>query len=180
MVDPGAQALRGGEDRREVDAPAAMARTIRFVAAIIVILLVVGVVGLLWLDFRSEQSPSQALFRQGAIPRPLPDGDYKGSVAAYSGDWIGKTFDARRAMGKNLFRSANGVEQRYPFKTLVGPGLADPVQVLKIDYDIQDNPAWLRGILDEIVQVGPGHYLGRIHLRLGSMHLSVGYFELKK
>jgi hypothetical protein len=63
-----------------------MAKTITFVAATLVILLVVGVVGLLWLDFRSERSPSQALFRQGTIPQPLPDGDYKNNVRAYSGD----------------------------------------------------------------------------------------------
>ena len=135
---------------------------------------------MLWLDFRSKRSSSQAVFRQGVVPQPLPEGDYKGSVASYSGDWIGKTFDAKRAMGKNLFRSPNGAEQRYPFRTLVGPGLADPIPVMKIDYDIDGNPAWLRGILDEIVQVAPGHYLGRIHLRLGPMHVSVGYLELRK
>lgn len=157
-----------------------MSRLIKFLAATLAIVLIVGLAGLLWLDFRSKRSPSQVRFRQGTIPQPLPNGDYKGSVNAHHGDWIGKTFDARQAAGKNLFRSANGVEQRYPFKTLVGTGLADPVSVLKIDYDIADNPPWLRGILDEIVQIGPGHYLGRIHLRLGSMHLSVGYFELRK
>jgi hypothetical protein len=143
-------------------------------------LLLVGVAGLLWLDYRTAQGPSQERFRQGSIPQPLPDGDYKGSVAFYSGGWIGKTFDAKTSMGKNLFRSPKGVEQRYPFRTLVGPGLADPIQVLKIDYDVDDNPPWIRGIVDEIVQVGPEHYLGRIHLHLGSIYLSVGYFELKK
>ena len=157
-----------------------MSRLIRLVAAALVILLVIGVTGLLWLDFRSKRSPSQALFRQGTIPQPPPDGDYKGSVAGYHGGWIGKTFDAQRAAGRNLFTVPAGVEQRYPFKTVVGTGLADPISVMKIDYDIAGNPQWLRSILDEIVQVGPNHYLGRIHVRLGPMHLSVGYFELRK
>jgi hypothetical protein len=157
-----------------------VSRLIKLVAAALVVVLVVGVTGLEWLDFRSTRSPSQSLFRRGTIPQPPPDGDYKGSVNAYHGGWIGKTFDAKRGAGTNLFSTPGGVEQRYPFKTLVGPGLADPIPVMKIDYDITGNPPWLRGILDEIVQVGPGHYLGRIHLRLGPMHLSVGYFELRK
>ena len=77
-------------------------------------------------------------------------------------------------------KSPQGVELRYPFRTEVGPGLADPVQVMKIDYDIPENPLWLRSILDEIVQVGPNHYLGKVHLRFGPMHATVGYFELRK
>ena len=157
-----------------------MRRLLKFVAATLIILPAVWLTGLVWLDYRSKRSPSQALFRQGTVPQPPPDGDYNGVVNAYHGGWIGKTFDARRAMGRNLFTTPAGVRQIYPFKTLVGQGLADPIPVMKIDYDIEGNPFWLRSILDEIVQVGPNHYLGRIHLRLGPMHASVGYFELRK
>jgi hypothetical protein len=157
-----------------------MPAPLRLLVAAVVLLLVAAVALLIWRDFKSKRSPNQALFRHGSIPQTLPDGDYKGHVAGYSGDWIGKTFDATHGTGKNRFRSANGVELRYPFKTVVGPGLADPVAVIKIDYDIAGNPQWLRRILDEIVQVGPSRYLGKIHLRLGPMHVTVGYFELEK
>jgi hypothetical protein len=157
-----------------------VSRLLKFVAAALVVLVLGGLTGLVWLDFRSRRSPSQVLFRQGTVPQPPPDGDYKGSVNAYHGGWVGKTFDAKQSAGRNLFSTPSGVERRYPFRTLVGPGLADPIPVFKIDYAIAGNPAWLRSILDEIVQVGPNHYLGRIHLRMGPMHFSVGYFELRK
>ena len=116
----------------------------------------------------------------GSIPEPLPDGDYKGRVAGYSGSWLGKSFDANRSTGINLLKSSRGTEERYPFVTWVGQGLADPVEVVKIDYDIAGNPLWLRSILDEIVEIGPEHYLGKVHLRLGAVHFNVGYFELRK
>jgi hypothetical protein len=45
---------------------------------------------------------------------------------------------------------------------------------------IAENPWWLRRVLDEIVQVGPDHFLGKVHLRWGPTHLTVGYFELRK
>jgi hypothetical protein len=155
-------------------------RLLRIVAAAILLVLLAGVAVLIWRDIKTKRTPNHALFRQGTIPQPLPDGDYEGHVTGYSGDWIGKTFDARHSTGKNRFKSGQGVELRYPFKTVVGPGLADPNAVVKIDYDIPGNPLWLRRILDEIVQVGPNHYLGKIHLRLGPIHVAVGYFELKK
>ena len=155
-------------------------KAIRFLVAAALIIMILGLAVMLWRDFISRRSPSQALFRAGTIPRQMPDGDFKGSVSGYSGSWIGKTFDASHATGRNRFSAGQGVELAYPFKTAVGPGVADPIQVVKIDYDIPENPFWLRRILDEIVQVGPDHYLGKVHLRWGPVHLTGGYFELRK
>lgn len=146
----------------------------------VVLILFTGLIVLFWRDFWSRRSPNQARFNQGAIPQPMPDGDYKGSVNGYSGSWIGKTFDAKTATGRNRMQAPQGIELKYPFRTWIGPGVADAVQVVKIDYDIPENPMWLRGILDEIVQVEPNHFLGKVHLRLGPAHLTVGYFELRK
>ena len=155
-------------------------KPLKILAVAVVIVLLAGFAVLVWRDFKSKRSPNQALFTRGTIPQQMPDGDYKGSVNGYSGSWIGKTFDARHATGKNRMKSPQGVELRYPFKTEVGRGVADPIQVVKIDYDIPENPLWLRRILDEIVQVGPDHFLGKVHLRWGPVHLTVGYFELRK
>ena len=146
----------------------------------VVVLLLVGAAVLIWRDYWSRRSPNQLLFTRGAIPQQMPDGDYQGSVNGYSGSWIGKTFDAKHATGKNRMQTPQGVELRYPFKTEVGLGVADPIKVVKIDYDIPENPVWLRRILDEIVQVGPNHFLGKVHLRWGPVHCTVGYFELRK
>ena len=155
-------------------------RWVRIPAAVAAGIAFVGAAVLVWRDLRTRRSPNQSVFVRGSIPRQLPDGDYKGSVAGYSGDWIGKTFDARTATGKNLMKTPQGVDRLYPFKTRVDRGLSDPVQVIKIDYDIPGNPVWLRSILDEIVEVEPNRFLGKIHVRMGPIHASVGYFELRK
>jgi len=155
-------------------------RLIRILSGVLVAVLFVGLGFLMWRDFKSNRSPNHTLFRQGAVPKPLPDGPHKGTVVGYDGDWIGKTFDAKTATGKNLLKAGSGIEERYPFVTAVGRGIADPNTVVKIDYNIAGNPLWLRAILDEIVEVGPNHYLGKIHVRVGPVHFAVGYFELRK
>jgi hypothetical protein len=70
----------------------------------------------------------------------------------------------------------------FAFRTYVAPGLSDPDrQVLKIDYDFPGNPRWsVRRILDELVQVEAGFYLGKVHVKWwwGSWQ-TVAYFSLK-
>jgi hypothetical protein len=69
----------------------------------------------------------------------------------------------------------------YPFFA-AGRGLFDDqMMVLKLDYNIKGNPFWLRCVLDEVVQIGPDHYLGKMHLKIiPGIPFSVLYFELKK
>jgi hypothetical protein len=63
----------------------------------------------------------------------------------------------------------------------VGPGALDPdLEVLKIDYDFEANPGLLiRRILDELVQVGRGVYLGKVLFRLGGRFHPIGFFSLE-
>lgn len=100
--------------------------------------------------------------------------------------WQGKTFDTRRDYGDNIFdRSSYGLARvfwpfyrhyiddgaqtyrAFAFRTSVGPGLMDPdVSVLRIDYDLPENPApSIRRVLDELVEIGDGYYLGKAHLK---------------
>ena len=70
--------------------------------------------------------------------------------------------------------------ERQPFKTYYGNGLRDKnLNVLVLDYDIPENPFWLRYIRDEIVQVAPNQYLGKLHLRVIGFAFTLGYFELE-
>lgn len=99
--------------------------------------------------------------------------------------WQGKTLDARGASGDNVFtRDSLGLAhiiwplyrgyrddgpqtyRAFEFCTRVAPGLFDPDrQVLKIDYDLPSNPGFtIRRVLDELVQVAGGEYLGKAHL----------------
>ncbi len=115
--------------------------------------------------------------------------------------WQGKAFDPKLARGANIFsRSAylpshilfpfyrgytdDGAHtfRAFAFRTYVAPGKEDPGrQVVKIDYDSPDNPRLsVRRVLDELVDVGEGNYLGKAHLHWlwGSWQM-VAFFLLR-
>jgi len=150
------------------------------------VLVVCAVVGGIFLGLvrtrKIQTSDNQKRFLAGVVPNPAPDGFFKGSTTEYKGSWQGKEFDATHSWGSNVFKENGELKKRFPFKTYVGKGLADRnLDVLKIDYNIRENPLWLRLILDEIVEVKPGKYLGKLHLRLFLfLPFSLGYFTLEK
>lgn len=98
--------------------------------------------------------------------------------------WLGKTFDSSEA-GMNVFDRESlpftrvswpfyrGVCKDGPtsyrafrFRTYINSGLVDTDrQVLKIDYDLPENPGLtIRRVLDELVQVSEGVFLGKAHI----------------
>jgi hypothetical protein len=114
--------------------------------------------------------------------------------------WLGKRFDAAAGSGENVLRrSVFGVgraltprryrawwpedEQAFralPFRTSRGPSALDPdVSVLRIDYDVEQNHPRLRRILDELVQVEPGVYLGQALWRRAGVH-RLAWFSLER
>jgi hypothetical protein len=112
--------------------------------------------------------------------------------------WTGKRFDAGAATGDNLLASNARAPARvvwpsyrlspvgegyaaFRFRTYASPGTVDPDrETLKIDYDSDDNPRLLiRDILDELVQIVPGAYLGKVLLRRKGGWRLVGYFALE-
>jgi hypothetical protein len=142
------------------------------------------------------------LFCAGQPPDPPMEGAYKGELvalriapgltplferlAAWWMPWLGKTFDAGRAEGDNLFSNdslwlvrvtlpfyrhvwKDGPRQyhAFRFRTSVGPGKFDSDRaVLRIDYDLPENPSVnVRRVLDELVQVDEGLYLGKAHFQ---------------
>ena len=93
--------------------------------------------------------------------------------------WVGKRFDPLSETGDNLLqraaapslrliargqrveRAGDGLVAAFPFRTYTAAGCLDPDRdTLKIDYD-DVNPVPVRGLLDELVQVVPGAYLGK-------------------
>ena len=136
---------------------------------------------LAFLHYRTQHLSAQSRFLKGKIPSQLPGGAYQGKVN-FETTWQGKEFDAVESRGINNFLNDEKITQLYPFKTYVADGIADPnLQVIKIDYDLPENPFWLRHVLDEIVEVGPDHYLGKVHLRVfPGLSFALGYFELIK
>lgn len=114
--------------------------------------------------------------------------------------WLGKSFDPAAMRGVNvLTKGARGpmralwpsyepereLDDRleaFPFRNRVAPGELDPgVDVLKIDYDFDGNPSFLiRRILDELVEVDEGLYLGKILFRRQGEWVPVGFFTLER
>jgi len=115
--------------------------------------------------------------------------------------WQGKSFDASAATGLNRFavlpgvrvgfrilwpgyrpvsRSADRIEA-FEFRNRLGEGAVDPgLKVYKIDYDFESNPGFIiRRILDELVQVEEGVYLGKVLMRLGRRFHPIGFFMLE-
>jgi hypothetical protein len=113
--------------------------------------------------------------------------------------WKGKAFDPEAKEGRNLFSS----EFRWPmrvlwpgycdvestdvarlstfrFTTWEGPGALHPdVTALKIDYDHEGSPALLiRPILDELMEIEPGLYLGQALVRRQVALRRVAWFSL--
>ncbi len=144
-------------------------------------MLVIAFAGV-WFTSRVEHSPNQTLFIDGTVPDPKLDGFYPGTVSNLpTASWLGKKFNAAQATGTNVFKDGSSTVEQYPFVTTAQAGLRDiETQVLAIDYNIPENPFWLRPVLDEIVEVTPGHYLGKMHIRIFKYSFSILYFELTK
>jgi hypothetical protein len=108
------------------------------------------------------------------------------SAAALWLPWKGKRFDAAQACGDNLFSRGSlplariffpgyrgcvsdkpGSYRAFEFRTSIGTGRSDPDrQVLRLDYNLDGNPRLsVRRVLDELVQVADGYYLGKAHLQ---------------
>ena len=114
--------------------------------------------------------------------------------------WLGKAFDPGELRGVNVLRTSARAPMRvlwpnytpereladrieaFAFRNRIAPGEVDPgVDVLKIDYDFEANPAFLiRRILDELVQIDDGFYLGKILWRRQGAWMPIGYFTLER
>jgi hypothetical protein len=123
------------------------------------------------------------------------------SLTAFWMPWKGKFLVRDETKGDNLFGQGSRLILRvlYPFysgfvdhdaavfrgfvfQTSIGAGREDTDrQVLKIDYASPVNPRFtIRRILDEVVQVEEGVYLGKIHFHAwwGTWKM-IGYFSLR-
>ena len=81
-----------------------------------------------------------------------------------------------RDYGPDRFRA-------FIFDTSIAPGKVDPDrQVFRIDYNRPDNPALtIRRIVDELVQLRPGVYLGKVHFNWWwATWQMIGYFALRQ
>ena len=141
--------------------------------------------------------PLSGEFLTGTVARPA-DAAARAIASMYM-PWLGKAFDREAQTGINLLKPnakkpmkvlwpshepvremADRLEA-FPFRTRIDAGAVDPdLQVLKIDYDFEDNPAFIiRRILDELVQLDDGLYLGKILFRTKRAWQPIGFFSLR-
>ena len=160
----------------------------------------------IWLTvtFFVGQGRRQRQFLAGTFPVQGPDGFYKGSAYLLGNrpvPWLGKSFEASNHLGFNIFTpqgasllkimtplyklfrlNGDGNTDAYYFKTSGGPGFKDKqVDTFKLDYDSPDNPFLIRIILDEMVEVGPDEFLGKVHMKVfPGYYATIGFFGLTK
>lgn len=129
--------------------------------------------------WKTQTSPNQKIFISGKAPMEFPDGFYWGKVTGLKTDWQGKKFNSKSKTGINIFKKGGKLTELYPFKIYSAKGLQDNIEVLRIDYNLPENPLWIRFVKDEIVETGEDKFLGKIHLTvIPGLPISVGYFKL--
>ncbi len=121
------------------------------------------------------------------------------AVTALWMPWQGKRFDSGAATGDNRLTKSTGLVSKllwplysmrdaeagklaFDFKTYVEAGKDDPdLQVMVIDYaNVEKNPRLIiRSIRDELVELVPGVYLGKILFNSGDKYSKIGYFALR-
>lgn len=175
---------------------------VNIIIAIIVILAII-LLALQILTWISEKSPYQKMFAEGKLPAHAPDGFHPGTAHVLfdkQTPWLGKSFVAHEHKGFNIFtptgaailkwltplyklfaKNQDGNIHAYNFKTSKEKGIKDPkLDVIRLDYSAPENPWVIRIIVDEIVEIAPHQFLGKIHIKLGGLFFTIGYFGLKK
>jgi hypothetical protein len=95
--------------------------------------------------------------------------------------WRGKSFTALdKDKGEGWNRLFTDRFKRFRFETFVGPSRAGGFDALQLDYDLPENPFFIRAIKDEIRELRPGLWLGQAYLNLGAQPKLVLYFALQQ
>lgn len=155
-----------------------------FLFRLIFSLVLIALAIALYLTWHTNSSETEKAFAAGTIPAPALSGFYKGSVdLPVKVTWLGKKFDAATSTGINVFDSGLGsTTDKYSFRYGEIAALHEPgIKVIAIDYDLPQNPFWVRPIFDELVQVAPGKYLGKMNVRIiPGYPFTLGFFRLEK
>ena len=141
-----------------------------------------------WIEELSKRSGSDAegadadlneLFRLGTAPTDL-HGATEGMLVMTT---TNPTFDAVvRAITSLWMKDHVDGKLAFDFKTYVEAGKEDPdIDVMVIDYaDIEKNPKLIiRSVRDELVELVPSVYLGKILFKTDSGYTKIGYFALR-
>ena len=95
--------------------------------------------------------------------------------------WRGKSFSAKSPdKGEGINRVFRDRTRWFRFETEVGKSRAGDFDAVQLDYDLPENPFFIRAIKDEVRRVRPGLFLGQAWLKTGDKtHLAL-WFALEK
>ncbi|HEX3344729.1 MAG TPA: hypothetical protein VHS09_09165, partial [Polyangiaceae bacterium] len=93
--------------------------------------------------------------------------------------WGGKSFAGAGESGTGLNRvHLGGRHQLFPFLTSLRPSVVDRAPCVVLDYDLADNPGFIRAIHDEVRAIEPGLFLGPAMLKAATGPKLVLWFAL--
>lgn len=93
--------------------------------------------------------------------------------------WGGKSFSGRGDAGTGVNRvHLGGRHQLFPFLTHVTASAIDGAPCVALDYDLRDNPGFIRAIHDEVREVETGLWLGPAMWKTASGPRLVLWFAL--
>jgi hypothetical protein len=116
--------------------------------------------------------------------RTLDSGLARSTLARIAGArrfvWGGKSLRATTAdQGRGINRvRLGGRHALFPFVTRIGPSAVDGEPCVVLDYDLPDNPAFIRRIHDEVREVHPGLFLGPAMWKTAAEPVHVLWFAL--
>lgn len=96
----------------------------------------------------------------GPLGRPGPRQTLANLARAERFPWKGKSFRADSATQGEGINRVVLLGDKYRFETRVDPSAIDGSPCIFLDYDLPENPFFIRAIRDELRQVGPDLYLG--------------------
>ncbi|MBP9695155.1 MAG: hypothetical protein KBD73_01985 [Candidatus Magasanikbacteria bacterium] len=139
------------------------------------------IIGFIW-TIGSSFTKNQKIFEQGSLLGMIPDGRYRGSIDVPQKSWVGKKFDREQGKGVNIVSLLGKESESFPFITRIEKGSHDSeLDVLVLDYNLPENPWWLRRVKDEVVEVSPSKYLGKVHFRFFPGYpFTIGFFHLER
>jgi len=80
--------------------------------------------------------------------------------------WRGKSFTPHGIdRGEGINRVISDRFRLYRFETSIGPSRAGDFDAVQLDYDLKENPFFIRRIKDEIRMIAPSVYLGQAYVQ---------------
>lgn len=159
-----------------------MKKALLIIVGILLLLAVVTALYGFYRTWKTGRMPEYEEFAKGTLPSVRPSGLWKGTAPELGEvSWQGKKFDGGME-GINRFKKDGVESEAYPFTYFEADSVGwKGKRIIRLHYGLQQNPLWLRMIVDEMTSVGPDQFLGVVYLKLiPGLPFRMGYFRLMK